>query len=127
MTEKQSEMEAGSSAPLVDLARLEELVADIGEEALPEIMDMFVAEVEDSLAALRREERQAAGEIASEAHFIRGSALNLGFMALAEACGKVEKLAAAAPGTPVATARIAALFDRSRAELERLTRARTGT
>ncbi len=124
MIGKEIEAEEDGSLPLVDRARLEELVADIGEEALPEIVEMFVAEVEESLAALRREERQEAGRIAAEAHFIKGSALNLGFAALAEVCGKIERLAATAPETPVVTARIVTLFERSRAELERLTLAR---
>lgn len=71
----------------IDWTRLEELRDEVGDDDFAEIAALFVTELRDGaggLAACRGTELSAA------LHAIRGSALNLGFRAVAEACRAAE-------------------------------------
>jgi HPt (histidine-containing phosphotransfer) domain-containing protein len=72
----------------VDWARLEELRAEVGAEALDEIIDMFVMEMTELVDKLRS--APDPDMLEADLHFLRGSALNLGFAPLAEVCQTAE-------------------------------------
>lgn len=105
---------------LVDPGRIDELVADIGADALPEIMELFIAEVENAMAPLVSRKRWPAGEIGETAHYIKGCALNLGFTALAREAGRIEKLSHSAPEAPIDPAKLKSVFEQSSRHLERI-------
>lgn len=69
----------------VDWDRMNELRNDIGEEDFADVAILFVAELRDSLGALGPETATAA-----DFHFLRGSAANLGFVAMVDACTRAE-------------------------------------
>lgn len=69
----------------VDWDRLNELRADIGEEDFADVAMLFVSELQETLDTLVATQASAA-----DFHFLRGSAANLGFVTLVEACAAAE-------------------------------------
>lgn len=78
---------------MIDWQRVAELRDEIGEDDFAEVVEIFLEEVESSLEALKN----APGEenLCDVMHFLKGSALNLGFSALGELCRDGEHMAAA--------------------------------
>jgi len=71
--------------------RVNELRDEVGAEDFSEVVDIFMEEVEEVMDRLR--ESPDPSEYESELHFLKGSALNLGFQALADLCGDGENAA----------------------------------
>ena len=71
---------------VVDWDRLNELRTDIGEEDFADVAVMFVAELHETLDGLTPDDATAA-----DFHFLRGSAANLGFDTLVQACAQGEE------------------------------------
>ncbi len=100
---------------MIDWNRVEELQGEIGADGFMEVADMFLEEADQAVRALV--EGRPAAEIGAQLHFLKGSALNLGFADLASLCQDGERKAAAGYGTLVDVAKIAALYQASRAVL----------
>lgn len=77
---------------MIDWSRVEELREEVGAEDFDEVVTLFLSEVEERLAGF--EATAQASVIEEDMHFLKGSALNLGFSDLAKFCGKGEALAA---------------------------------
>lgn len=77
---------------MIDWKRMETLRAEIGEEDLDEVVTLFLEEVEEVLDRLPNP--ASAKQRESDLHFLKGSALNLGFTDLAAACQRDEARAA---------------------------------
>jgi len=73
---------------MIDWNRVRELREEIGADAFEEVLDLFLDEVETALAVLRTS--TAEDDIEAQLHFLKGSALNLGFATLAELCSEGE-------------------------------------
>lgn len=73
---------------MIDWDRLLTLRSDIGEDDFADVAFLFVAEIEETLARLVSD---PAGARAADFHFLRGSAANLGFIAMADACIHAEQ------------------------------------
>ena len=74
---------------MIDWVRVAELREEIGVEDFEEVTELFLLEVEDTLRKLRR----TFGDVSHTKellHFLKGSALNLGFSELSELCSKGE-------------------------------------
>lgn len=71
--------------------RVNELRDEVGAEDFSEVVDIFLEEVEEVMDRLR--DSPAPSDYESELHFLKGSALNLGFQALADLCGDGENAA----------------------------------
>ncbi len=97
--------------PTVDWDRLNELRSDIGEEDFADVAMMFVAELHETLDGL-----DSATAAASDFHFLRGSAANLGFNALVRACATAE--AACNAGDPPDVDAVRAAFAAAIIEVE---------
>lgn len=95
----------------IDWDRVSELRAEVGAEDFDEILELFLAEVDASLA------RVADAPTADEFHALRGSALNLGMAALAQRCGEAEDGLKQSGYVPE-LAEIGEIFRQSRACLE---------
>ncbi|SFR00803.1 histidine kinase [Poseidonocella sedimentorum] len=67
---------------LIDWARIAELREEFGEDGFSEIVKLFMVEVESGIDALERDVEARAERL----HFLKGSALNLGFSAMAVIC-----------------------------------------
>ena len=90
---------------MIDWDRLDGLRADIGEEDFADIAFVFVAEITESLDRLRTSPALA---VAADFHFLRGSAANLGFVAMVDACQTAEQACRA--GEPPDIAAVADSF-----------------
>lgn len=91
---------------MIDWDRVESLRAEIGDADFAEVVDLFLEEVDDTLARMGGRAR------AADLHFLKGSALNLGFADLAALCMAAERRAAA--GEPVDPAPIDAAYRSAR-------------
>ena len=72
---------------MIDWTRLNGLRSDIGEEDFADVAFLFVAEITEHLDRLTADPALAR---ASDFHFLRGSAANMGFVAMVEACRAAE-------------------------------------
>lgn len=102
---------------MIDWTRVADLRAEVGEESFAEIVELFLEEVTE--AASRLSADAPPGSLADELHFLKGSALNLGFMRLGEICAAGERDAAAGRRVDVAAIR-ACLAESRRQFLGRL-------
>lgn len=98
---------------MIDWTRVRELALEIGIEDFDEVVDLFLAEVEDSVSRLA-----SAGDnpvkVEELMHFLKGAALNLGFQGLAQICQQGESDAAANAPPQVTPAQVRAIFEASR-------------
>ncbi|NRA98300.1 MAG: Hpt domain-containing protein [Rhodobacteraceae bacterium] len=68
-------------------SRVQELRDEVGDEDFAEVVELFLEEVEAALDRLAT----APENVREELHFLKGSALNLGFRGLALACLTAEQ------------------------------------
>ncbi len=71
--------------------RVNELRDDVGREDFDDVVEIFLEEMDEVMDRLRASPDPLTYE--TELHFLKGSALNLGFVALSNICGQSEKLA----------------------------------
>jgi len=95
--------------------RLVELRAEVGAEALSEVLEVFLAETDEVVDRLR--DGVAPGRLEEELHFLKGAALNIGFDELAELCRRGEVAARDGLSGQIDTAAVCATYDVSRADL----------
>lgn len=96
---------------MIDWARVYELRDEIGIDDFDEIVQMFISEVNECLATLT--DTMSAADLESALHFLKGSALNLGFREFADLCQQGETAAATGRTTPISITDIKALFAKS--------------
>ena len=75
---------------MIDWARVAELRDEIGAEDFDEVVEIFLEEVDGVIAELGTQETELEGQM----HFLKGSALNLGFQGFADLCQDGEFKAA---------------------------------
>ena len=76
----------------IDWSRISELREEVGPEDFEEVADLFLEEVDEVMTRLQAGANPAALE--EELHFLKGSALNLGFTLMGHICQLGEKAAA---------------------------------
>ncbi len=74
---------------MIDWTRISELREEIGAEDFQEVVELFLSEVEERLEGL--DANKALSDLEEDLHFLKGSALNLGFERLASLCHDGEK------------------------------------
>lgn len=74
---------------MINWARVNELRAEVGEEDFEEVVHLFLEEVDDAI--MRLGENTSADSRAADLHFLRGSAVSLGFCAFATRCAEAEQ------------------------------------
>jgi histidine phosphotransfer protein HptB len=77
---------------MIDWDRISELRHEIGDDDFSEVAALFLSEMQCAMERL--ETNQNSETLESDLHFIKGSALNLGFSHLSQLCSDAEKLAA---------------------------------
>ncbi|MCK0141375.1 Hpt domain-containing protein [Aliiroseovarius sp. F20344] len=77
---------------MINWNRVNELKDEIGEEDFGEIAEIFLEEVEEVIERLKASPDPKLYE--QDMHFLKGSALNLGFRDLSDICGQNEQAAA---------------------------------
>lgn len=102
---------------MVNWDRLSELREEVGEDDLAEVVTIFCEEVEEVLAIL---DVAAVAEIPNHLHFLKGSALNIGFKTLTERCQREEAKLKKDPNATLDILGIRSDYISSKAELEGL-------
>jgi HPt (histidine-containing phosphotransfer) domain-containing protein len=101
---------------MIDWTRVADLRGEIGAEDFEEVAELFLMEVEDTLSRLNGAATDAA-QMQELMHFLKGSALNLGFSDLSAVCSSGEEDAAEGQIT-VDIAQLKDLYAQSRALFE---------
>jgi HPt (histidine-containing phosphotransfer) domain-containing protein len=102
---------------MIDWDRLLELRDEVGADDFDEVVDLFLEEVEAVTTRLRVTPDPATLE--SDLHFLKGSALNLGFQGFSELCQAGETNAANGRGDGVDLLEILTSYDTSKSEFLR--------
>lgn len=76
---------------MIEWSRVRELKAEIGKDGFDEIVELFLEEVEGVIQKLKND---VSGQLEQDLHFLKGSALNLGFNNFAALCLTGEQLSA---------------------------------
>lgn len=98
---------------MIDWTRVRELCDEIGAEDFEEVVELFLSEVEETLDTLI----DSMGEppvMEEKMHFLKGSALNLGFSAFAQYCQVGEKAAAQGDVSGIDPGNVQAIYNTSR-------------
>ncbi|MEX5727988.1 HPt (histidine-containing phosphotransfer) domain-containing protein [Rhodovulum iodosum] len=74
---------------MIDWKQVADLRDEVGEDAFEEVVSLFLEEVDGVIARLVI--APAAATLADDLHFIRGSAVNLGFEAFCDVCRAAER------------------------------------
>lgn len=77
---------------MIDWNRVTELRDEIGAEDFADVVELFLEEVESEIATLKTCCGQ--DQLESKLHFLKGSALNLGFSTFSQLCQSGETAAA---------------------------------
>lgn len=98
---------------MIDWSRVRDLKEEVGEEDFPEVVDLFMEEVQEVIDGLS--EIDDAGEMAQALHFLRGSALSLGFSAFSELCAAGERACAHGPAGQIDISALVERYEASKA------------
>jgi histidine phosphotransfer protein HptB len=98
---------------MIDWSRVNELREEVGAEDFEEVVDIFLEEVEEVISRLRTAPDH--GQLEQDLHFLKGSALNLGFSTFSSPCQDGERLSATGQPDAVDISDVIEEFERSKA------------
>ncbi len=93
--------------------RVAELREEVGEDSFAEVVELFLDEVETALDRLTLAQPPS---LEGELHFVKGSAMTLGFEDLSEICRLGERKAAEAQFDAIDIPAVLAVYAESKAE-----------
>lgn len=99
---------------MIDWSRVEELRDEIGAEDFVEVVDIFLEEVEEVIAKITGDVPDRS--IEAHLHFLKGSALNLGFQSFSELCQSGETAAAGGDFDAINLGAVVAIYEQSKAD-----------
>lgn len=99
---------------MINWSRVNELREEVGAEDFGEVVELFLEEVEEVISRLRDNADRSALE--QDLHFLKGSALNLGFSDFAALCQDGEKLSSCGHAEDVDLKMIVQGFENSRSQ-----------
>jgi HPt (histidine-containing phosphotransfer) domain-containing protein len=99
---------------VIDWDRLKELREEVGPEDFDEVVDLFLDEVEGVMDRLRESPDLATLE--EDLHFLKGSALSLGFRQFSALCQAGETNALLGNASQIDLPEILSCYDRSKAK-----------
>lgn len=102
-----------SGCVMILWSRVTELRDEVGAEDFKEVIALFLDEVEEVIDRLRRDADRS--QLEQDLHFLKGSALNLGFATFSDLCQDGERLAAGGDAASVDVAAIVEGYDQSKA------------
>ena len=97
---------------MIDWFRVTELRDEIGAEDFEEVVEIFLEEVEGVLDKLRTGDRS---QLEQDLHFLKGSALNLGFEKFSSTCQDGERRSSQGEGDTVDLPGVISLYESSKA------------
>ena len=99
---------------MIDWDRVDDLREEIGEEDFGEVVELFLEEVEEVVERLTNAPVVSALE--EDMHFLKGSALNLGFASFASLCEKGEAAAREGQGDTIDLPTVISAFQTTKGE-----------
>ncbi|MGR3806100.1 Hpt domain-containing protein [Marinibacterium profundimaris] len=120
---------------MIDWSRVRELLDEVGSDDFEEVVRLFLAEVEGIVTGLQSNQGQQPGQIAAgqgpdaasvgdtitpleaQLHYLRGSALCLGFTSFCRICLEVEQKAARGRATAEHVSEVLFAYFGAKAEL----------
>ncbi|MGR3623186.1 Hpt domain-containing protein [Pseudophaeobacter sp.] len=96
---------------MIDWPRVKELKDEIGPDDFAEVVELFLEEVEEVVGKLRSGDRS---QLEQDLHFLKGSALNLGFEDFSQLCQIGERQSAEGDAQGVDLAEILDKFETSK-------------
>ncbi|MFK7939610.1 MAG: Hpt domain-containing protein [Roseovarius sp.] len=99
---------------MIDWSRVDELRDEIGKEDFDEVVEIFMDEVEETIAVIAGDvpDDQLEGHL----HFLKGSALNLGFRDFSSLCQAGETAAAQGQFDLIDLPKVIDSYERSKVE-----------
>lgn len=97
---------------MIDWDRVTTLRDEVGAESFSEVVALFLDEVDEVVARFRGAPDLA--NVERDMHFLKGSALNLGFKRLGALCQDGERLAAEGRAAEVDLAAVVTTYEQSR-------------
>ncbi len=97
---------------MIDWQRVRELREEIGEDDFAEVVSLFLEEADEVAAKIMA--LKTPDQIESALHFLKGSALNLGFKEFAVLCQAGEKAASLGKTESVDLASVVAIYEASK-------------
>lgn len=97
---------------MIDWQRVAELRDEIGEEDFGEVVEIFLEEVSSTMEDLKKAPQDM--NLQDIMHFLKGSALNLGFTAMGDLCREGETKAGAGLSDQIDRAAVLACYVASR-------------
>lgn len=97
---------------MLDWSRIDELRDEIGAGDFGDVVELFLQEVEEVISRLSTSPDH--GQLEQDLHFLKGSALNLGFSSFSRLCQEGERLSGAGQTDLVNIAAIVEEYERSR-------------
>ena len=97
---------------MIDWPRVRELKEEVGDDGFEEVIELFLEEVEGVIDKLKSGDRS---QLEQDLHFLKGSALNLGFQDFSDLCFEGERLSANGQADAVDLSRVFASYDQSKA------------
>lgn len=99
---------------MIDWNRVSELRDEIGPDDFGEVVELFLDEVETEIETLRVNYEKS--RLESQLHFLKGSALNLGFEEFSRKCQQGETAASQGEANGVDIPNILSCYDASKTE-----------
>ena len=97
---------------MIDWPRVEELRDEVGAEDFGEVVELFLEEVEEVIERLIKLDDRS--QLEQDLHFLKGSALNLGFQAFSTKCQDGERQSAQGQANTVDVPSIIAEYQTSK-------------
>ncbi len=97
---------------MIHWPRVRQLRDEVGAEEFDEVIEIFLDEVHEAIALLKQDAQRL--QLEQNLHFLKGSALSLGFDQFSRLCQDGERRAAAGQGAEVDLTEILASFDASK-------------
>jgi HPt (histidine-containing phosphotransfer) domain-containing protein len=97
---------------MIQWARVRELRDEVGADDFGDLVDLFLTEVEEVVDRLRSQEDRT--DLEQDLHFLKGSALSLGFETFSDLCESGETLSAHGKAAQVDLGAILDGYDQSR-------------
>jgi len=77
---------------MIDWAQARQLEKDVGKEEMAEVVELFLAEVDEAMETLQFDyDRMSAENRSASFHFLKGCASNLGFKTFGDQCSIGEE------------------------------------
>ncbi|NNE52231.1 MAG: Hpt domain-containing protein [Sulfitobacter sp.] len=99
---------------MIEWDQVRQLHGEVGPEDFEELVTLFLQEVDE--VATRLEARGEPEKLQEDLHFLKGSAMNLGFADFAQACQRGETRAAKGDAAQVDLPKILELYRLSKSE-----------